>query len=590
MAGTEGLKRTKMCGEFTREDIGSEAVVMGWIAKYRNLGSLFFADVRDRTGIVQISVKDNDELMAVAATLRNEYVVAAKGIVKSRGENVNKNIATGEIEIELTELHVLADAEVTPFAISDSVNANDALKLKYRYLDLRRPIMQKNFIMRDKISRVCRNFLSDNGFMEIETPFLGKSTPEGARDYLVPSRIHPGKFYALPQSPQLFKQLLMISGFDRYYQIARCFRDEDLRANRQPEFTQVDIEMSFVNDENDVMDVAEALIKKIFKECKGIDFTEPFRRMTYREAMTRFGSDKPDTRFGYELKELTDVVKDSGFGVFRDTVAAGGAVRAIVCDGLALKMPRKAIDATVELVKTFGAKGMAWVALKPDGITSSFLKFLTNEEKEAIINRCEAKTGDMIFIVADKSTVVYKALGELRVALARQNGLIPEDSYDILWITEFPMFEYSEEEGRLVACHHPFTCPNAEDFKMVDTDPGSMRSMAYDLVINGQEAGGGSVRIHDRKTQEKMFEILGLTEEDIKRKFGFFVDAFKYGAPPHGGLAFGLDRLVMLLTGAESIKDVIAFPKVQNASCLMSEAPSEVDEKQLRELSLKTDV
>ncbi len=582
-----GKKRTAMCGEFSAKDIGKKVVVCGWIAKYRDLGSLFFADVRDRSGIVQIAFGENYKGSTEPSRIKNEYVICAEGVVVSRGEkNINKNIPTGEIEIDVTDYEILSAAALTPFLISDDATANDALRLKYRYLDLRRPSLQSNLIMRHKICHATRNYLDENGFLEVETPILGKSTPEGARDYLVPSRIHHGAFYALPQSPQIFKQLLMVSGFDRYYQIAKCFRDEDLRSNRQPEFTQIDIEMSFVNDENTVMDMTEGLIKHIFKECKGIDFTEPFKRMPYKEAMERFGSDKPDTRFGLELVDITDIVKDSGFGVFSSVCASGGAVRGINAKGFAKFMSRKDIDATGEKVKNFGAKGLAWIALREDATSSSFLKFMTEEESKAILERMGAETGDIVFIVADKSKVVYRALGELRLYLAEKNGLIDKEKYDIMWITEFPLLEYSDEEERFVAAHHPFTCPIEEDLEYCESDPARMRARAYDLVINGQEAGGGSIRIHDSALQERMFKVLGLTEEEIRSKFGFFVDAFKYGTPPHGGLAFGLDRLVMLLTGTESIRDVIAFPKVQNASCPMSDAPGDVSEKQLLELGI----
>lgn len=582
-----GKKRTAMCGEFSAKDIGKKVVVCGWIAKYRDLGSLFFADVRDRSGIVQIAFGENYKGQTEPSKIKNEFVVCVEGIVVSRGEkNINKNIPTGEIEIDVTDFEILSAASLTPFLISDDATANDALRLKYRYLDLRRPSLQSNLIMRHKICHATRNYLDENGFLEVETPILGKSTPEGARDYLVPSRVHPGSFYALPQSPQIFKQLLMVAGMDRYYQIAKCFRDEDLRSNRQPEFTQIDIEMSFVNDENTVMDMTEGLIKHIFKECKGIEYTEPFKRMPYKEAMDRFGSDKPDTRFGLELVDLTDIVKDCGFGVFSGTVASGGAVRGINAKGFAKTMSRKDIDATGEKVKNFGAKGLAWIAIREDATSSSFLKFMTEEEKDAILKKMDAEVGDIIFIIADKSKVVYRALGELRLYLAEKNGLIDKDRYDIMWITEFPLLEYSDEEERFMAAHHPFTCPIEEDLEYCESDPARMRARAYDLVINGQEAGGGSIRIHDSALQERMFKVLGLTEEEIKNKFGFFVDAFKYGTPPHGGLAFGLDRLVMLLTGTESIRDVIAFPKVQNASCPMSDAPGDVSDKQLIELGI----
>ena len=583
-----GMKRTKMCGEFRAADIGQTVTAFGWVAKYRNLGSLLFADLRDRTGIIQLAFDESEhaDVFQEARAIRNEYVLAITGTVRSRGGNVNKNMATGEIEILVSELRILNEAEVTPFVISDDVTANDALRLKYRYLDLRRPTLQKNIIMRSMITNSAREYFADSGFLEIETPYLGKSTPEGARDYLVPSRVHPGEFYALPQSPQLFKQLLMVSGFDKYYQIARCFRDEDLRANRQPEFTQIDIEMSFVDREETVMAMAEGLIKKIFKDCINLDLPETFRRMPYHEAMSRYGSDKPDTRFGLELKDVTDVLGGCEFSVINGAVANGGAVMAINAKGFAKNMSRKDIDATVEKVKTFGAKGLLWIALREDATSSSFLKFLKEDEIAALYQKVGAETGDVIFLVADKKTVVYKALGELRLYLGDKYNLFDKSTYDVLWVTEFPMFEYSEEEGRYMAAHHPFTSPYAEDMSFADERPGDVRSRAYDLVINGQEAGGGSIRIYDRKLQEKMFELLGFTEDRIREQFGWFVDAFRYGAPPHGGLAFGLDRLVMLLTGTDNIKDVIAFPKVQNASCLMSEAPSPVSEKQLDELEI----
>ena len=583
-----GMTRTKMCGEFRAEDIGATVTAFGWVAKYRNLGSLLFADLRDRTGIIQLAFDESEhpDVFSEARAIRNEYVLAVTGTVRSRGGNVNKNIATGEIEILVTELRILNEAEVTPFVISDDVTANDALRLKYRYLDLRRPVLQKNIIMRSKITNSAREYFAQSGFLEIETPYLGKSTPEGARDYLVPSRVHPGEFYALPQSPQLFKQLLMVSGFDKYYQIARCFRDEDLRANRQPEFTQIDIEMSFVDREETVMAMAEGLIKKIFKDCIDLDLPETFRRMPYHEAMSRYGSDKPDTRFGLELTDVTDVLGGCEFSVINGAVSAGGAVMAINAKGFAKNMSRKDIDATVEKVKTFGAKGLLWIALREDATSSSFLKFLKEDEINALYAKVGAETGDVIFLVADKKTVVYKALGELRLYLGDKYNLYDKCTYDVLWVTEFPMFEYSEEEGRYMAAHHPFTSPYAEDMAFADERPGDVRSRAYDLVINGQEAGGGSIRIYDGALQERMFGLLGFTEERIREQFGWFVDAFRYGAPPHGGLAFGLDRLVMLLTGTDNIKDVIAFPKVQNASCLMSEAPSPVSDKQLNELEI----
>ena len=583
-------KRTHRCGELRAKDIDSTVTVMGFVAKYRNLGNLLFIDVRDISGLVQVSFDDNvdKEVFEKATTLRTEYVVAIQGKVRSRGSNINKNLPTGEIEILATDLKILAQAETTPFEIKDDVKASETLRLTYRYLDLRRPALQQNLITRDKISRVARNFLGDNNFLDIETPCLGKSTPEGARDYLVPSRVHPGEFYALPQSPQLYKQLLMIAGYDRYYQIAKCFRDEDLRANRQPEFTQIDVEMSYVEDCEDVMEIGEGLVKSIFEQTKGMKFDGKFRRITWKEAMERWGSDKPDTRFGLELNDISDIVKDCGFGVFSGAVAQNGAVRAINAKALAPKMTRKDMDAYGEFVKSYGAKGLAWAMVKEEGVTSSFFKFLSDSEKDAILKKLDAEVGDVLFFVAsDKKKVTYDALGALRLEIANKFELYDKNTYDFLWVTEFPMFEWSEEEQRLVAMHHPFTSPMVEDFDLLDTDPINVRSNAYDIVINGQEAGGGSIRIHNPELQKKIFKLIGLTQEDIKVKFGFFVDAFKYGAPPHGGFALGLDRMVMLVTGDDNIKDVIAFPKVQNASCLMSDAPSVVDPKQLEDLKIE---
>ena len=503
-------------------------------------------------------------------------------------DTINEKLPTGKIEILASELKILSDADTPPFAIEDETNVNEAIRLKYRYLDLRRGELQRNLMLRAEVCRAARDYLADNGFLEIETPFLGKSTPEGARDYLVPSRVHPGAFYALPQSPQLYKQILMISGFDRYYQITKCFRDEDLRANRQPEFTQIDMEMSFVEDEEDVMGVMEGLVRSIFKRTKKIELDEKIRRMPYAEAMDRFGSDKPDTRFGLELCDISDLVKECGFQVFTKAVAAGGSVRLINAKGFEEKLSRRDIDALTEFAKSFRAKGLAWIAWsKEEGVKSAITKFLDEDTLKAIYERSGFEPGDILFFCADKNTIVYNTLGGLRLHLAEKYGLIDESKYDVLWVTDFPMFEYSEEEKRLVAVHHPFTMPKTEDLALADTDPGKMRAKAYDLVINGQEAGGGSIRIHDRSVQEKMFNVLGFTDEQIQERFGFFVNAFRYGAPPHGGLAFGLDRLVMLLSGAESIRDVIAFPKVQNASCLMTDAPGEVEQKQLDELSLE---
>lgn len=584
-----GMRRTHKCGQLRGGDVGKQVTIMGFVAKYRNLGNLLFIDLRDVSGVVQVAFDDQVDkaVFDKATAIRGEYVIAVSGKVRSRGSNVNKNMPTGEIEILASELKILSEAEVTPFVIAEDMKVGEQLRLKYRYLDLRRQYLQSKLVMRDKITRVVRNYLSDNGFLEIETPFLGKSTPEGARDYLVPSRIHNGEFYALPQSPQLFKQLLMIAGMDRYYQIARCFRDEDLRANRQPEFSQIDLEMSYVEDNEQVMEIAEGLIKKVFKECLDMDITEKFRRIPYGEAMEKWGSDKPDTRFDLELKNLSDIVKDCGFSVFTGAIAAGGSVRAINAKGLCSKMTRKEVDACGEFVKSYGAKGLAYAMFREDGsVTSSILKFLTEDRQKAIFERMEATKGDVIFFVADKDKVVFDSLGALRCYLADKYGLYDKSKYDFLWVVDFPLLEYDEEEGRYYAVHHPFTSAIVEDVHLLDTDPLKVRSNAYDMVINGQEAGGGSIRIHDPKMQEKIFSILGFSQEDIEERFGFFVEAFKYGAPPHGGLAFGLDRLTMLVTGTDNIKDVIAFPKVQNASCLMTGAPSPVEEKQLKELSL----
>ena len=584
-----GMKRTGMCGSFRISNAGEKATVMGWVARRRNLGSLIFVDLRDRSGIVQVVFDDTVEkaLFEKAETIRSEFVLAVKGTVRERSSKTNK-IPTGDVEILAEELKILSEAETTPFEISDDGSVNENLRLKYRYLDLRRASLQNNLIMRSKITMTARNYLAENGFLEIETPYLGKSTPEGARDYLVPSRIKEGCFYALPQSPQLYKQLLMIAGYDRYFQIAKCFRDEDLRANRQPEFTQIDLEMSFVEDETDVMYPVENMIKSVFKEVICLDLgKEHFRIMPYSEAMERFGSDKPDTRFGLELKNVSDLFVGSEFKVFADNCVEGRSVRAINAEGFAEKLSRKDLDNLVEVAKTFGAKGMAWMMRSKDGeVRSSFNKFLNNELIEALSIRLNVKNGDVCLFVSDKDSVVFATLGGLRLYLADKFDLYDKNSYDILWIVDFPMFEYSEEEGRYVAMHHPFTAPKDEDLYLLDSDPTKMRAKAYDIVINGQEAGGGSIRIHSRELQQKIFNILKFTDEDIERKFGFFVNAFRYGAPPHGGLAMGLDRLTMLLTKTDSIKDVIAFPKVQNASCLMSEAPSTVEDKQLKDLFL----
>ncbi len=587
-----GLERTHKCGQLRAADIDKQVTVMGFVAKYRNLGNLLFIDLRDIGGVVQVAFDDQVDkaIFDKATTIRNEYVIAVTGKVRSRGSNINKNMPTGEVEILAHDLKILSEADVTPFVITEDIKVGEPLRLKYRYLDLRRSALQSKLVMRDKITRVVRNYLSDNGFLEIETPFLGKSTPEGARDYLVPSRLHNGEFYALPQSPQLFKQLLMIAGMDRYYQIAKCFRDEDLRANRQPEFSQIDMEMSYVEDNEQVMNVAEGLIKAVFKECLGMELNEKFRRIPYSEAMEKWGSDKPDTRFDMQLKDLSDIVKDCGFSVFTNAVAGGGSVRAINAKGLCSKMTRKEVDACGEFVKSYGAKGLAYAMFREDGsITSSILKFLSEEEQKSIFETMDAQKGDILFFVADKNKVVFDSLGALRCHIADKYELYDKSKFDFLWVVDFPLLEYSEEDGRYYAVHHPFTSAIVEDIPLLDIAPLKVRSNAYDMVINGQEAGGGSIRIHDPRMQEKIFSILGFTKEDIEERFGFFVEAFKYGAPPHGGLAFGLDRLTMLVTGTDNIKDVIAFPKVQNASCVMSGAPSPVEDKQLKELAIKFD-
>ena len=588
------LRRTDYCGTLSLQNVDKQVVLTGWVQKRRNLGSLIFVDLRDKTGIVQVVFDDtvSKETFTKAESIRSEFVVAVKGVVRER-ENKTDKIKTGSIEVLVSELKVLAEADTTPFEILDDINANENLRLKYRYLDLRRPSLQNNLFVRHKVTKATRNYLDALGFCEIETPMLGKSSPEGAREYLVPSRVHPTCFYALPQSPQLYKQLLMFSGFDRYYQIAKCFRDEDLRANRQPEFTQIDIEMSFVEQVEDVIYPIEGLIKSIFKETIGLDLGEGhFRQMPYKEAMERFGSDKPDTRFGMELQDVSDIAEKTDFVVFKNALAINGvikgSVRAINAKGFANKLSRKDIDSLVEYVKTLGAKGLAWLSYPQGGeIKGSFLKFLTEENVKEFSERLNFEEGDVLFFAADKDYVVFNTLGGLRLHLAEKYDLIDKNTYDILWVTEFPMFDYSEEEDRFVAVHHPFTSPMDEDFELCEKEPMKARAKAYDIVINGQEAGGGTVRIHRREIQEKMFSVLGFTKEEIQERFGFFVDAFRYGAPPHGGLALGLDRIVMLLTKTDSIKDVIAFPKVQTASCLMNGAPDLVTEKQLKELHVE---
>ncbi len=582
-----GLKRSHKCAELTSANIGETVIVMGWVQKQRNLGSLVFVDLRDRSGIVQIVFTDKDgEMLDKAKTIRSEFVLAVVGTVSARApEAVNKKMATGEIEIIVKELRILSSSETPPIYIEENSDVNEITRLKYRYLDLRRPDMQRNLMLRHRVAKVARDYYDDNGFLEIETPILVKSTPEGARDYLVPSRVHPGKFYALPQSPQLYKQLLMVSGFDRYFQIAKCFRDEDLRADRQPEFTQIDLEMSFVNVD-DVLAVNEGFVKRVFKEALDVELETPFLRMPYAEAMERFGSDKPDTRFGMELVNVSELVSDCGFKVFTDAVANGGSVRAINAKGCA-KFSRKEIDALVEVVKTYKAKGMAWISIDNNNeIKSSFAKFMTEEEMKALLERAQAEAGDLICFVADKNSVVFDALGQLRLEVARKLNILNPDEFKFLWVTEFPLFEYDEEEGRYAAKHHPFTSPMDEDIEFLDTDPGKVRAKAYDIVLNGVELGGGSIRIHIQELQAKMFKLLGFTEEDANTKFGFLLDAFKYGTPPHGGMAFGLDRMIMLMAKTGSIRDVIAFPKVQNASSPMDNAPDIVDEKQIQELHI----
>ncbi|MBQ6832794.1 MAG: aspartate--tRNA ligase [Lachnospiraceae bacterium] len=584
----KGLKRSCRCAEVTEAQIGQELTLMGWVQKSRNKGSIIFTDLRDRSGLIQIIFEESDcgsESFEKAEKLRSEFSVAVTGVVEKRSGAANPNLKTGTIEVRAKALRILSESEVPPFPIEENSKTKEELRLKYRYLDLRRPDIQKNFMIRSRVATMVRQFLSDEGFLEIETPTLIKSTPEGARDYLVPSRVHPGNFYALPQSPQTLKQLLMCSGFDRYFQIARCYRDEDLRADRQPEFTQIDMELSYV-DVDDVIDVNERMLQKIFKEINGIDVELPIQRMTWREAMDRYGSDKPDTRFGMELKNISDVVKDCEFVVFKGALENGGSVRGINAEGQGA-MPRKKIDALVEYAKGFGAKGLAYLAINEDGTYKcSFSKFMKQEELDAIVAAMDGKKGDLLLFAADKDKVVFDVLGNLRLELARQQDLLKKDVFKFLWVTEFPLFEYDEEENRYVAVHHPFTSPMDEDLHLLDSDPGAVRAKAYDIVLNGTEIGGGSVRIHQADIQAKMFEKLGFTEESANSQFGFLLDAFKYGVPPHAGLAYGLDRVIMLMVGADSIRDVIAFPKVKDASCLMMEAPNVVDPKQLDELGI----
>ena len=585
----QGLKRTHRCGELSSANIGENVTIMGWVQKNRNKGGLVFVDVRDRSGIIQVVFeegKSDADLIEKAAKLRSEYVVAIVGKVEKRSGAVNENLATGEIEVIPEQLRVLSESETPPFPIEENSKTKEEIRLKYRYLDLRRPDLQRNLMMRSKVATLTRQFLAEEGFLEIETPVLIKSTPEGARDYLVPSRVHQGEFYALPQSPQLFKQLLMCSGYDRYFQIAKCFRDEDLRADRQPEFTQIDMELSFV-DVDDVIDVNERLLAKLFQEVLGIDVSLPIPRMTWQEAMDRYGSDKPDVRFGMELHDVTEVVKDCEFVVFKGAIENGGTVRGINAKGQGA-MPRKKIDKLVSFAKDYGAKGLAYIAIQETGeVKSSFAKFMKEEEMKALIEAMDGENGDLLLFAADKNKVVWDVLGALRLELARQMDLLDKGEYKFLWITEFPLLEWNEEQNRYTAMHHPFTMPMEEDLQYIDSDPGRVRAKAYDITLNGNEIGGGSVRIFNPEIQSKMFEVLGFTPEQAQEQFGFLLSAFKYGVPPHAGLAYGLDRLVMLMAKEDSIRDVIAFPKVKDASDLMTEAPTKVDPKQLEELGIE---
>ena len=587
----QGLHRTCRCAEVTTQMVGSEVTLMGWVQKARDKGGIIFVDLRDRSGIMQLIFENgsiDEEGFAKAGKLRSEFVIAVTGTVEKRGGAVNENLATGEIEVRAKSLRVLSEAEVPPFPVEENSKTKEDVRLKYRYLDLRRPDLQKNLILKSRVMQLTRSFFTNEGFLEIETPMLGKSTPEGARDYLVPSRVHPGCFYGLPQSPQLYKQLLMCSGYDRYIQIARCFRDEDLRADRQPEFTQIDMELSFV-DVDDVIDVNERYLSYLFKEVLGIDVKLPIQRITWQEAMDRFGSDKPDMRFGMELHDVSGIVKNCGFSVFTSALENGGSVRGINAEGQG-SMPRKKIDKLVEFAKGYGAKGLAYIAIAEDGTRkSSFAKFMTDEEMDALVAAMDGKAGDLLLFAADKKKLVYDVLGALRLELAKQMDRLDKNEYRFVWVTEFPLLEWSEEENRFTAMHHPFTMPMDEDIPLLDTDPGAVRAKAYDIVLNGNEIGGGSVRIHQDDIQERMFKELGFTPEAAHEQFGFLLDAFKYGVPPHAGLAYGLDRLVMLIAKVDSIRDVIAFPKVKDASCLMTQAPQRVSEAQLNELGLEVE-
>ena len=585
----QGLKRTHRCGELSAVNVGETVTIMGWVQKNRNKGGLVFTDVRDRSGIIQVVCEEGTTepaLIEKAASLRSEYVVAIVGKVARRSGAVNDKIATGEIEVIPSELRILSEAMTPPFPIEENSKTKEEIRLKYRYLDLRRPDLQRNLKMKSQVMTLTRQYFAEEGFLEVETPMLGKTTPEGARDYLVPSRVHPGSFYGLPQSPQLYKQLLMCSGVDRYIQIARCFRDEDLRADRQPEFTQIDMELSFV-DVDDVIDVNERYLKKLFREVLDVEVQLPIQRMTWQEAMDRFGSDKPDLRFGMELTDVSEVVKDCGFGVFTAALENGGSVRGINAKGQG-GMPRKKIDKLTAFVKDYGAKGLAYVAIQEDGtVKSSFAKFMTEEQMQALIAAMNGEAGDLLLFAADKNKVVWDSLGALRIELAKQLELLDKNEYRFVWITEFPLLEWSEEQNRFVAMHHPFTMPMEEDLQYIESDPGRVRAKAYEIVLNGNEIGGGSVRIFQDDIQEKMFHALGFTDEQAYSQFGFLLDAFKYGVPPHAGLAYGLDRLVMLMAKQDSIRDVIAFPKIKDASCLMTEAPTPADTKQLEELGLE---
>lgn len=585
----QGLKRTHRCAEVSLANIGNKLTIMGWVQKNRNMGSMVFVDLRDRSGILQVIFEEgkiSKEDFEKAGKLRSEYVIAVVGKIAARSGAINKKLVTGEIELLAEELRILSEAETPPFPIEENSKTKEELRLTYRYLDLRRPDIQKILMMRSKVAMVVRQFLAKEGFLEIETPMLTKSTPEGARDYLVPSRVHPGNFYALPQSPQIFKQLLMCSGYDRYFQIVKCFRDEDLRADRQPEFTQIDMELSFV-DIDEVIDINERLLQKLLKEILGIEISLPIPRMTWQEAMDRFGSDKPDTRFGMELKDVSEIVKDCEFAVFHNALEQGGSVRGINAKGQG-NMPRKKIDALIDFAKGYGAKGLAYIMIQEDGsIKSPFAKFVKEEEMAALISAMDGMPGDLLLFAADKKKLVYDVLGALRIEIAQQMGILDKSQYNFLWVTEFPLLEWSEEENRFMAMHHPFTMPMEEDLPYIDTDPGRVRAKAYDIVLNGTELGGGSVRIFQEDVQEKMLKALGFTKEKAYEQFGFLLNAFKYGVPPHAGLAYGFDRMIMLLAKTDNIRDVIAFPKIKDASCLMSEAPNIVDKRQLEELGIE---